>query len=139
MDYLDESPERVTWSDEGHAYTPRNEPDRTGHGARCALVTSGRTTTAATTRRGKTDGPKTYPSPTTNTPDGRYQHRAAPRGCPSRSHRCQFYRSASVTLNTYSHLWPNAEDRPRSAIAGLMRAVAGDSADSLRTANAESR
>lgn len=38
MDYLDESPERVTWSDEGHAYTPRDEPGPygtrdTGHAA----------------------------------------------------------------------------------------------------------
>lgn len=47
------------------------------------------------------------------------------------------HRSASVTLNTYSHLWPNADDRTRSATAGLMREVAGDSADSLRTATAE--
>lgn len=35
MDYLDESPERVTWSDEGHAYTPRNEPGP--YGTRCTL------------------------------------------------------------------------------------------------------
>lgn len=47
------------------------------------------------------------------------------------------HRSASVTLNTYSHLWPNADDRTRSATAGLMREVAGDSADSLRTVAAE--
>jgi integrase len=47
------------------------------------------------------------------------------------------HRSASVTLNTYSHLWPNAEDRTRSATAGLMRAVSGDSADSVRTGSAE--
>lgn len=49
------------------------------------------------------------------------------------------HRSASVTLNTYSHLWPNAEDRTRSATSGLMRAVAGDSADSLRTGAIETR
>ena len=47
------------------------------------------------------------------------------------------HRSASVTLNTYSHLWPNAEDRTRSATAELMRAVSGDSADHLRTTGAK--
>lgn len=29
--------------------------------------------------------------------------------------------SATTTLNTYSHLWPTAEDRTRKAAAGLMR------------------
>jgi integrase len=29
--------------------------------------------------------------------------------------------TASTTLNTYSHLWPNAEDRTRAAAGGLMR------------------
>jgi integrase len=47
------------------------------------------------------------------------------------------HRSASVTLNTYSHLWPNADDRTRTASAGLMRQVSGDPADSLRTEAAE--
>ncbi|WP_224766254.1 tyrosine-type recombinase/integrase [Nocardioides campestrisoli] len=28
--------------------------------------------------------------------------------------------SATTTLNTYSHLWPTAEDRTRAAAAGLM-------------------
>jgi len=28
-------------------------------------------------------------------------------------------------LNTYSHLWPSAEDRPREAAASLMSEVAG--------------
>jgi hypothetical protein len=27
--------------------------------------------------------------------------------------------SASITLNMYSHLWPNADDRTRTAAAGL--------------------
>lgn len=49
------------------------------------------------------------------------------------------HRSASVTLNTYSHLWPNADDRTRTATAGLMRQVSGDSADSSRTDTAETR
>jgi integrase len=34
----------------------------------------------------------------------------------------------TITLNTYSHLWPKAEDRTRAAAASLWR-----SADSLRT------
>jgi integrase len=29
--------------------------------------------------------------------------------------------TATTTLNTYSHLWPTAEDRTRKAAAGLMR------------------
>ena len=33
--------------------------------------------------------------------------------------------SPSITLNTYSHLWPKAEDRTRSAAAGLMTAALG--------------
>ena len=40
---------------------------------------------------------------------------------------------ATVTLNTYSHLWPTAEDRTRTAAAGLMRAALEPRADSLRT------
>ena len=38
----------------------------------------------------------------------------------------------SITLNTYAHLWPSAEDRTRGATAEFMRSVAG-SADSPRT------
>jgi integrase len=33
----------------------------------------------------------------------------------------------TTTLNTYSHLWPTAEDRTRQAAAALMAAVAGES------------
>lgn len=40
--------------------------------------------------------------------------------------------NATVTLTTYAHLWPSAEDRTRGAAAGLMSAAL-DSADSLRT------
>ena len=29
--------------------------------------------------------------------------------------------TATTTLNTYSHLWPTAEDRTRRAASGLMR------------------
>ncbi|WP_232711295.1 MULTISPECIES: site-specific integrase [unclassified Microbacterium] len=38
----------------------------------------------------------------------------------------------SITLNVYSHLWPSAEDRTRSATADFMAGIL-DSADSLRT------
>lgn len=45
--------------------------------------------------------------------------------------------SPSITLNTYSHLWPKAEDRTRNAAAGLMSAVFAENtenpADSVRT------
>jgi integrase len=41
--------------------------------------------------------------------------------------------TATTTLNTYSHLWPTAEDRTRKAAAAMMSAALGDSADSVRT------
>ncbi|HEY3546259.1 MAG TPA: site-specific integrase [Propionicimonas sp.] len=41
--------------------------------------------------------------------------------------------SPSITLNVYSHLWPSAEDRTRSASAAFMASVLTTSADSLRT------
>jgi integrase len=40
--------------------------------------------------------------------------------------------SATTTLNTYSHLWPTAEDRTRSAAEGLLEQTAGIPADSVR-------
>lgn len=40
------------------------------------------------------------------------------------------HKSASVTLNTYAHLWPTAEDKTRAAASGLASAAL---ADSLRT------
>src|ERR671921_452362 len=44
------------------------------------------------------------------------------------------HKSPSVTLNTYSHLWPTAEDRTRQAASGLAaEALAVAAADSLRT------
>ena len=47
------------------------------------------------------------------------------------------HQSATVTLNTYSHLWPSAEDRTRAAASGLLAAVSEASApapaDSVRT------
>lgn len=44
--------------------------------------------------------------------------------------------SPSITLNTYSHLWPKAEERTRAAAAGLMSAAL---ADSVRTVEASSQ
>jgi integrase len=38
----------------------------------------------------------------------------------------------TTTLNTYSHLWPTAEDRTRRAAAGLMAAVSGLNPDQDR-------
>ena len=40
--------------------------------------------------------------------------------------------SASVTLNTYAHLWPTAEDRTRAAVAAML-AETLNAADSVRT------
>lgn len=40
--------------------------------------------------------------------------------------------SATVTLNTYSHLWPSAEDRTRSAAAELMASALNPPAGILR-------
>jgi integrase len=42
------------------------------------------------------------------------------------------HHSATVTLNTYSHLWPTAEDRTRRAAARMMAETLG-LADSTRT------
>ncbi|MEU8371463.1 tyrosine-type recombinase/integrase [Micromonospora tulbaghiae] len=44
--------------------------------------------------------------------------------------------SAAVTLRTYAHLWPTAEDRTRRAAAALMDETFGPSADSVRTREA---
>jgi integrase len=41
--------------------------------------------------------------------------------------------SATTTLNTYGHLWPDAEDRTRAATEGLMAASLDNFADHLRT------
>ena len=42
--------------------------------------------------------------------------------------------SATTTLNTYSHLWPTAEDRTRNAAEAMFaEALSLDAADSLRT------
>ncbi|MFL6107420.1 MAG: tyrosine-type recombinase/integrase [Marmoricola sp.] len=41
--------------------------------------------------------------------------------------------SATTTLATYSHLWPNAEDRTRAATASLIRSSLAETADCART------
>jgi integrase len=41
--------------------------------------------------------------------------------------------SATTTLNTYGHLWPDSEDRIRAATDDLMAAALDDPADFLRT------
>jgi integrase len=46
--------------------------------------------------------------------------------------RAMGHASAAVTLRTYAHLWPDAEDRTRGAAAGMM-ADAARIADSVRT------
>ncbi|HSV41637.1 MAG TPA: site-specific integrase [Nocardioidaceae bacterium] len=47
--------------------------------------------------------------------------------------RAMGHASATTTLSTYSHLWPNAEDRTRNAAASLIRSALADPADSVRT------
>jgi len=42
--------------------------------------------------------------------------------------RAMGHSSPTVTLTTYAHLWPKAEDRTRAAAAGLMRQVRADAA-----------
>ncbi|WIB66748.1 tyrosine-type recombinase/integrase [Curtobacterium sp. MCBD17_035] len=44
---------------------------------------------------------------------------------------------ATTTLQTYTHLWPTAEDRTRTAAAGIMTAVFAAPADSIRTGTTE--
>jgi integrase len=44
--------------------------------------------------------------------------------------------SPSITLNTYTHLWPTAEDETRAAAAGIIAAALAAPADSSRTARA---
>ncbi|RAX45006.1 site-specific integrase [Arthrobacter sp. AQ5-06] len=43
---------------------------------------------------------------------------------------------ATTTLNTYSHLWPTAEDRTRSAAGAMMSEALGSLADCVRTDSA---
>jgi integrase len=43
--------------------------------------------------------------------------------------------SAAITLTTYSHLWPDANDRTRKAAGELLEAALGAAAYPLRTEN----
>jgi integrase len=45
--------------------------------------------------------------------------------------RAMGHGSASLTLNTYSHLWPKAEDRTRSAVTQILNEAL--TADRVRT------
>ena len=49
------------------------------------------------------------------------------------------HKSAEETLNTYSHLWPDSDDRSRDAVDAALRAESGEKfgnfPDSLRTPN----
>lgn len=48
--------------------------------------------------------------------------------------RAMGHASASITLNVYGHLWPDASDRTRKAAAGMLRAaLAAPAAGQLRT------
>ncbi len=49
--------------------------------------------------------------------------------------RAMGHKSATVTLNTYAHRWPKAEDRTRKAAAGLFAGAVSTTADQLRTDN----
>lgn len=48
--------------------------------------------------------------------------------------RAMGHASASVTLNTYSHLWPTADERTRTAVAAMFADSLEDPADYMRTA-----
>lgn len=50
--------------------------------------------------------------------------------------RAMGHSSASITLNTYSHLWPTAEDRTRQAAGSVLSEALRISADSPRTKRA---
>jgi hypothetical protein len=47
--------------------------------------------------------------------------------------RAQGHAKATMTLETHSHLWPSAGDRPRPAAATLVEEVLQNVADYLRT------
>jgi Phage integrase family len=47
--------------------------------------------------------------------------------------RAMGHKSATVTLNTYAHRWPKAEDRTRNAAAALFADAVSTTADQLRT------
>jgi integrase len=47
--------------------------------------------------------------------------------------------TATTTLNTYSHLWPTAEDRTRTAASGLIREALGSTVGSSQSVSAASK
>lgn len=47
--------------------------------------------------------------------------------------RAMGHKSPSVTLDTYSHMWPDAADRTRAAVGGLMKDVFRTHEDRMRT------
>ncbi len=47
--------------------------------------------------------------------------------------------SASETLDTYAHLWPDSEDRTRVAVDTALRALVADRADQVRTSDQPQR
>lgn len=49
------------------------------------------------------------------------------------------HKTPSVTLNTYSHLWPSADDRTRAGAQSLIDQAFAAPADSLRTGSATSQ
>lgn len=49
--------------------------------------------------------------------------------------RAMGHKSASVTLDTYSHLWPSAEEKTRTALDSIFNEAFGTLADSSRTGN----
>lgn len=73
-------------------------------------------------------------------PPGESRGRTFTTGCDGAVQHAFGHSSPTITLDTYSHLWPKAEDRTRNAAAGLMSAVfadeSADSADSVRTSDA---
>lgn len=50
--------------------------------------------------------------------------------------RAMGHKSASVTLDTYSHLWPSAEEKTRGAVESIFNEAFGSPADSSRTGDA---
>lgn len=55
-------------------------------------------------------------------------------GCdPVTVQRAMGHKSASVTLDTYSHLWPKAEDRTRKAAEAMFTEALSPAADQVRT------
>lgn len=46
--------------------------------------------------------------------------------------------SAAITLDTYTHLWPDSDDRTREAVEQALGAKSDSAADTVRTARAGS-